>query len=130
MKALTPPVNARSPVPVAQSCPATFIFAAPPPSPTLSNAVTTVAIITTHCITAADNDNRSAIRGLDRRLRYSDRPFVKGRLFKHAHWSIPDDGLRVPQSIGAVVHGFHANIHAGMARVRKLDGNGFRRDLA
>lgn len=57
-----------------------------------------------HGITAAYDYNRLAVGGFSYRASDSDCALVKGRLFKDSHRTIPDDGLRVFQSIREMHH--------------------------
>src|SRR5882724_6980068 len=80
-------------------------------------------------IAAADYYRGSTIGGFGNGASNTNSSFVERRLVKNSHWSIPNNGPGVAQSVGEMRNSLDANIHARMACVSKFNWNGLGNDL-
>ncbi len=76
------------------------------------------------------NDHcRSAIRGIRDCVRDADRALIERRLFEYSHRAVPDDCLRILQSIRKARQGLDPDVHARVTGVGELDRNGLSQNL-
>jgi hypothetical protein len=81
-------------------------------------------------IATTDDHDRAPIGGFGDSASDTDCALVEWWFFEHAHRAVPNDRLRIFQSVRKVHHRLDTDVHARVSSVREFDWDSLRDNLA